>query len=182
MRSSSWRNKEADLTRPFSQGACRPRNETPRARDRSSRTPRYTQAAPHSCRKDGASGCDNAGQVRKESVCTQRKQAAPWRALLLRRFSATPGNAIHCGAAMTTLIKNGTIITATDTYKADVLVKNGVVSEIGREISKIASEIIDAADKWVLPGGVDVHTHMDAQIDGMTTVDDFETGTAAAAA
>ncbi len=83
---------------------------------------------------------------------------------------------------MTTLIKNGTIITATDMYKADVLVKNGVVSEIGREISKIASEIIDAADKWVLPGAVDVHTHLDAQCDGMTTVDDFETGSAAAAA
>ncbi len=83
---------------------------------------------------------------------------------------------------MTTLIKNGTIITATDTYKADLLVKNGVITEIGSEISKIASEIIDAADKWVLPGAVDVHTHMDAQCDGMTTVDDFETGTTAAAA
>jgi dihydropyrimidinase len=83
---------------------------------------------------------------------------------------------------MTTLIKNGTIITATDMYRADLLVKNGIISEIGREISKIASEIIDAADKWVLPGAVDVHTHMDAQCDGMTTVDDFETGTAAAAA
>jgi dihydropyrimidinase len=83
---------------------------------------------------------------------------------------------------MTTLIKNGTIVTATDMYKADLLVKNGIVSEIGREISKIASEIIDAADKWVLPGAVDAHTHMDALCDGMTTVDDFETGTAAAAA
>lgn len=83
---------------------------------------------------------------------------------------------------MTTLIKNGTIITANDTYKADILVKNGVISEIGREISKIASEIIDAADRWVMPGAVDVHTHMDTQCDGMTTVDDFETGTAAAAA
>ncbi len=83
---------------------------------------------------------------------------------------------------MTTLIKNGTIVTATDMYKADLLVKNGVITEIGSEISKIASEIIDAADKWVLPGAVDVHTHMDAQCDGMTTVDDFETGTAAAAA
>jgi dihydropyrimidinase len=83
---------------------------------------------------------------------------------------------------MTTLIKNGTIITATNMYKADLLVKNGVISEIGREISKIASEIIDATDKWVLPGAVDVHTYVDAQCDGMTTVDDFETGTAAAAA
>jgi dihydropyrimidinase len=83
---------------------------------------------------------------------------------------------------MTTLIKNGTIITATDTYKADILVKNGIVSEIGREISKIASEIIDAGEKWILPGGVDVHTHLDASYDGMTTVDDFETATAAAAA
>ncbi len=83
---------------------------------------------------------------------------------------------------MTTLIKNGTIITATDMYKADILVKNGMISEIGREISKIASEIIDATDKWVLPGAIDVHTQLDAQRDGMTTVDDFETGTAAAAA
>jgi len=83
---------------------------------------------------------------------------------------------------MTTLIKNGTIITATDRYKADVLVKNGIITEIGSEISKIASEIIDAADKWILPGAVDVHTHMDVQCDGMTTVDDFETGTTAAAA
>ncbi len=83
---------------------------------------------------------------------------------------------------MTTLIKNGTIITAADMYKADVLVKNGIITEIGREISKIASEIIDAADKWVLPGAIDVHTHLDAQFDGMTTVDDFETGSAAAAA
>ena len=83
---------------------------------------------------------------------------------------------------MTTLIKNGTIVTATDTYKADILVKNGVVAEIGREIDKIASEIIDAADKWILPGAVDVHTHLDSNCDGMTTVDDFETATAAAAA
>jgi dihydropyrimidinase len=83
---------------------------------------------------------------------------------------------------MTTLIKNGTIVTATDQYKADILVKNGVISEISREISKIASEIIDAAEKWILPGAVDVHTHLDTQVDGMTTVDDFETGTAAAAA
>jgi dihydropyrimidinase len=83
---------------------------------------------------------------------------------------------------MTTLIKNGTIITATDSYRADILVKNGIVVEIGREISKIASEIIDAADKWVLPGAVDVHTHLDAHCDGMTTVDDYETGSAAAAA
>ena len=50
---------------------------------------------------------------------------------------------------MTTLIKNGTIITATDMYKADILVKNGIISEIGKEISKIASEIVDAAEKWV---------------------------------
>jgi dihydropyrimidinase len=89
---------------------------------------------------------------------------------------------MNAGEIMTTLIKNGTIITAVDIYKADILVKNGVISEIGREISKIASEIIDATDKWVLPGGVDVHTHLDSQTDGMTTVDDFETGTAAAAA
>jgi dihydropyrimidinase len=83
---------------------------------------------------------------------------------------------------MTTLIKNGTIITATDTYRADILVKNGRVCEIGGEISKIANEIIDATGKWVLPGAVDAHTHLDVECDGMTTVDDFESATAAGAA
>lgn len=82
---------------------------------------------------------------------------------------------------MTTLIKNGTIITAADTYRADILVKNGRVSEIGREISKIANEIIDATGKWVLPGAVDAHTHLGALCDGMATADDFESATAAAA-
>ena len=77
---------------------------------------------------------------------------------------------------MTTLIKNGTIITATDTYRADILVKNGRVCEIGGEISKIANEIIDATGKWVLPGAVDAHTHLDVECDGtytrgMTVVD-----------
>ena len=71
---------------------------------------------------------------------------------------------------MTTLIKNGTIITATDTYKADVLVKNGIISEIGREISKIASEIIDATDSTSSTGSIvgnrDVKITFD---DGTTT-------------
>jgi dihydropyrimidinase len=100
----------------------------------------------------------------------------------VHRDAVPLGSSWKTGETMTTLIKNGTIITATDMYKADILVKNGIISEIGREISKIASEIIDAGDKWVLPGGIDVHTHLDARCDGMTTVDDFETATAAAAA
>lgn len=82
---------------------------------------------------------------------------------------------------MTTLIKNGTIITAADTYRADILVKNGRVFEIGREISKIANEIIDATGKWVLPGAVDAHTHLGALCDGMAPADDFASATAAAA-
>lgn len=78
------------------------------------------------------------------------------------------------------VIKNGTIITASDTYKADVGIKDGVVAAIGRELE--GGGAIDAAGKYVLPGGIDVHTHLDMPLrDGITSSDDFATGSKAAA-
>jgi dihydropyrimidinase len=86
--------------------------------------------------------------------------------------------------AMRTLIKNGTIVTAVDQYKGDVLVEGEKISVIGTSLDIPAAnvdKVIDAAGRYVLPGGIDVHTHMDMPFGGATSADDFETGTRAAA-
>ena len=81
-----------------------------------------------------------------------------------------------------TIIKNGTVVTATDTYVADVAISNGKISALGNNLGEQNSaKIIDASGKLVLPGGIDVHTHLDMPFGGTTSADDFETGTRAAA-
>jgi dihydropyrimidinase len=85
---------------------------------------------------------------------------------------------------MRTLIKNGTIVTAVDQYRGDVLVEGEKIAVIGTSLDIPAAnvdKVIDAAGKYVLPGGIDVHTHMDMPFGGATSADDFETGTRAAA-
>jgi dihydropyrimidinase len=85
-----------------------------------------------------------------------------------------------------TIIRNGSVVTATDTYIADVAIANGKIAAIGAGLSSSgsgqnAATIIDATNKLILPGGIDVHTHMDMPFGGTTSADDFETGTRAAA-
>jgi dihydropyrimidinase len=81
-----------------------------------------------------------------------------------------------------TIIRNGSVVTATDTYKADVAIANGKITAIGTDLpSQNATTILDASGKLVLPGGIDVHTHLDMPFGGTTSADDFETGTRAAA-
>jgi dihydropyrimidinase len=81
-----------------------------------------------------------------------------------------------------TLIRNGTIVTATDSYVADVAVLGGRIVAIGKDLPiENASNMIDATDRYVMPGGIDVHTHLDMPFGGTTSADDFETGTIAAA-
>src|SRR5450755_1993077 len=81
-----------------------------------------------------------------------------------------------------TIIKNGTVVTATDTYIADVAIANGKVFAVGTDLPvENATKILDASNKLVLPGGIDVHTHLDMPFGGTTSADDFETGTRAAA-
>ncbi len=81
-----------------------------------------------------------------------------------------------------TLIVNGTVATASDTFQADVGIENGRFTAIGESLPKDnATKIIDANGKLVLPGGIDVHTHLDMPFGGTTSADDFETGTRAAA-
>jgi len=82
---------------------------------------------------------------------------------------------------MRTLIKNGTIVTAVDQYQGDVLVEDEKIAVIGMSLDVLADTMIDAAGKYVLPGGIDVHTHLDMPFGGATSADDFETGTRAAA-
>ena len=82
---------------------------------------------------------------------------------------------------MRTLIKGGTIVTAVDRYDGDVLVEEEKIALIGRSIDVAADKVIDAAGKYVLPGGVDVHTHLDMPFGGTTSADDFHSGTVAAA-
>jgi dihydropyrimidinase len=82
---------------------------------------------------------------------------------------------------MTLLIKNGTIVTATDQYRGDVLVEGEKISTIGTSLSVVADRTIDAKGKYVLPGGIDVHTHLDMPFGGTKSADDFESGTRAAA-
>jgi dihydropyrimidinase len=82
---------------------------------------------------------------------------------------------------MSLLIKNGRIITAENDYISDVYVEKDTMTTIGAQLHIEASRIIDAAGKYVLPGGIDVHTHMDLPFGGTASSDDFETGTIAAA-
>jgi dihydropyrimidinase len=81
-----------------------------------------------------------------------------------------------------TLIRNGTVVTATDTYAADVGINGGKISAIAAQLPiENAGRVIDAAGHLVMPGGIDVHTHLDMPFGGTTSADDFETGTVAAA-
>jgi dihydropyrimidinase len=85
---------------------------------------------------------------------------------------------------MTLLISNGRIITASDDYVADMFCENGTISAIGRNLPSHrfqADRTIDAAGKYVMPGGIDVHTHLDMPFGGTRSADDFESGTIAAA-
>jgi dihydropyrimidinase len=81
----------------------------------------------------------------------------------------------------TTLVKNGTVVTASDRYQADIYIDKGVVTLIGQGLNLPADTVIDASGMLVMPGGIDVHTHLDMPFGGTTSADDFETGTIAAA-
>src|SRR4051812_8243041 len=87
--------------------------------------------------------------------------------------------------AMTrTLIKGGTIVTAVDTYAADLVIQDSKIAAIFAPGSGPPGDFdltIDATGKFILPGGIDAHTHMDMPFGGTTSADDFESGTLAAA-
>jgi dihydropyrimidinase len=85
---------------------------------------------------------------------------------------------------MRTLIANGTIVTADGSYEADVLVDGEAIAQIGASLTAAgvtADETIDASGKYVIPGGIDAHTHMELPFGGTFAKDTFESGTRAAA-
>ena len=82
---------------------------------------------------------------------------------------------------MSILIKGGRVITAADDYVADVFVEDERISLIGESLDVNSERVIDAAGKYVLPGGVDPHTHLDMPFGGTVTIDDVESGQTSAA-
>jgi len=83
---------------------------------------------------------------------------------------------------MRILITNGTVVTADGSYAADVLVDGETIAAIGTDLATTAAdETLDATGKWVIPGGIDVHTHFSLPFGGTFAKDSFETGTRAAA-
>src|SRR5205085_3454808 len=82
---------------------------------------------------------------------------------------------------MSVLIKGGRIITAADDYVGDVYVEGERISLIGESLDLAADKVIDATGKYVLPGCVDPHTHLDMPFGGTVTIDDVESGQISAA-
>ena len=82
---------------------------------------------------------------------------------------------------MSILIKNGHIFTAVDSYVADILVDEGKIRTIGIDLAVQADKTVDATGKYVIPGGIDPHTHLEFPFGGTVSSDDFRTGTIAAA-
>ena len=79
------------------------------------------------------------------------------------------------------LIKNGTLVTATDTFEADILVEGEKIAQIGKDLQHPSAEVIDAGGRLILPGGVDPHVHLDLPMFGTVSSDDHYTGHKAAA-
>jgi len=78
------------------------------------------------------------------------------------------------------LIRNGTVVTATDRYVADVYIEGETIHTIGKDLRLAADRSVDAAGCYVFPGGVDPHTHLEMPYMGTSSSDSYETGTRAA--
>ena len=82
---------------------------------------------------------------------------------------------------MSVLIKGGRIVTAVDDYVADVLIEGEAIAAVGTSLGNSADRVIDAAGKYVIPGAIDPHTHMEMPFGGTVSCDDFTSGTVSAA-
>ncbi len=82
---------------------------------------------------------------------------------------------------MGTLIKNGTVVSASGSMPADVLIEGERIAAVGQGIDAAGHKVVDATGLLVMPGGIDVHTHLDMPFSDTTSADDYRTGTQAAA-
>src|SRR5688572_7702110 len=77
------------------------------------------------------------------------------------------------------IVKDGTVVSASDTFIGDIGVAGGKVAAVGK-LSDPGKRVVNARGKIVIPGGIDVHTHFDMPFMGATTIDDFTSGSTAA--
>jgi len=82
---------------------------------------------------------------------------------------------------MATLIKNGTLVTASETFESDILIEGETIAQIGTNLGHPNAEIVDATGKLIMPGGIDPHVHLDLPMFGTVSSDDHYTGHKAAA-
>jgi dihydropyrimidinase len=82
---------------------------------------------------------------------------------------------------MATLIKNGTLITASETYESDILIDGETIAQIGKNLHHPNAELVDATGKLIMPGGIDPHVHLDLPMFDTVSSDDHYTGHKAAA-
>ena len=82
---------------------------------------------------------------------------------------------------MDMIIRNGTVVSAAGSYKADVAVKDGKIAAVGSIPDIPGAKVVDAAGKLVLPGAIDAHTHLAMPFGGTVSADDYFAGTRAAA-
>jgi len=82
---------------------------------------------------------------------------------------------------MKTILKNGTLITASETFVADILIEGEKISLIGKDLSDPSAVVVDVSGMYVMPGGIDPHTHLDLPMFGTVSSDDHYTGGKAAA-
>lgn len=78
------------------------------------------------------------------------------------------------------LLKNGTVISGTEMKKADILIQDEKIAEVGKNLKAEDARVLDVTGKLLFPGFIDGHTHFDLEVAGTVTADDFETGTKAA--
>src|SRR5208283_1906421 len=88
------------------------------------------------------------------------------------------GTARGCGGqrrnSVNTVIRNGTVVTARETKVADVRIEGGRIKEVGPNLpANSADKVIDATGMYVMPGGIDAHTHLDMPFGGTMSADDF---------
>src|SRR5215204_1752995 len=82
---------------------------------------------------------------------------------------------------MNLLIKNGTLITTSETYQADILIQDEKIARLGLDLEAVSAQVIDASGKLIMPGGVDPHVHLDLPMFDTISSDDHYTGHKAAA-
>lgn len=82
---------------------------------------------------------------------------------------------------MKRIIRGGAIVTDSDMFRGDILVEDGKIARVAERVESAGAEVIDASGKYVLPGAVDIHTHMDLDVGIARVIDDFYDGTVAAA-